>query len=90
LFLGSSRRSKNVHRLGATVGEQMRIRYRKGEDNIPMDHREESQHYAVRRKLTGWHSHGSAEGYQTRHGKLPRSIQTIVQVTAKSNIIKNR
>jgi len=53
LFLGSSRRSKNVHRLGATVGEQMRIGYRKGEDNIPMDHREKSQHYAVRRKLTG-------------------------------------
>lgn len=81
LLLGGARRSENVHRSGATVGEQMRIGHRKGEDNIPVDHREESQHYAVRRELTRRHSHGSVEGHQTRHGKLSRSIQAIVQVT---------
>lgn len=47
LFSGSPRGSENVHGLGATVGEQMRIGYRKGEDNIPMDHREESEYDAV-------------------------------------------
>jgi len=81
LLLGGARRSENVHRSGATVGEQMRIGHRKGEDNIPVDHREESQHYAVRRELTRRHSHGSVEGHQTRHRKLSRSIQAIVQVT---------
>lgn len=61
----------------------MRVGYRKGADDIPMDHREESQHHAIRREPTGRYSHGSAEGHQTRHRELPRSVQTTVQVTSR-------
>lgn len=50
LLSGSSGGSENVHRPGATVGEQMRIGYREGENDIPMDHREKSEHHAIRRE----------------------------------------
>lgn len=63
---GGSRGSENVHRSGTTVGEQMRIGYRKSQDDIPMDHREESEHDAVRREFTRGHAYGLVERNKTR------------------------
>lgn len=47
-----------------------------------MDHREESKHDAVRREFTRGHAYGLVERNKTRDWKLPRSVQTIVQVNA--------
>lgn len=45
-----------------------------------MDHREESKHDAIRREFTRGHAYGLVERNKTRDRKLPRSVQTIVQV----------
>jgi len=50
-----------------------------------MDHCQKLEYNEFRRQSEGRHANGPAQRHQTRNGKLPRTVQTTMQVSLENN-----
>lgn len=84
-ILGSTRRPKNIYRFGATISWPMYIGYWKSAYHFSLDYCKKSKYNALWRWFERWYTDGTLTWHQIWHRKLPRSIQTFVQVNSHPN-----